>query len=167
MKPDHHGQWVLDLEGPEDVDRKAVLARGFEPWCIGYRRLQARRAVVAGQEYFRPGRSRLWRTPSQIADRRRRIGNAFEGGDASLNRTVDLAFRGGHEQMLLRLRPRGINAMLEHGSGNRGQDQNRDRNRAHVRSRVPPIDRPRAVSTSSGEARADRPAILSKFDRPE
>ena len=94
VDPDHHRPLVAARGGGPHVQVEAVFARRRR--LRGVRRtgrirlLHALRAERVGMPDARPRRDRLRRLPAQIADRRRREGNALVDAHAVLGGTGDL-----------------------------------------------------------------------------
>ncbi len=88
VDPDHHGKPLgCRRRRSPDVQVKAVLAGNDEPAIprpVVRRRgpLDARRREAIGGAYAGPRLDRLRRTPAQVADRRRSVGNAQVFADA-------------------------------------------------------------------------------------
>src|SRR5450432_4291250 len=108
MDPDHHWQLGIDFKRSENIDGEAILAHAIPLGLSGNRRLQTCWTVLICGKYLRPDRWRLRSTPAQGANRRRGIGQSFEGRYSRLDYAERLPFPGCDEKELFALRHRGV-----------------------------------------------------------
>ena len=115
------------IGGAPDVQEQAILRRHRRRGRTRGRRrsessLHAVRPELRGLAHARPPRRRLGRPPAQVADGRRREGNALEGDDSVVDHALQFAGIHPHDCRRLRTR-RGANTRRGRQRGQRAHEK--------------------------------------------